>query len=526
MGFFSKKRELSNKNKKIGFISAILLVVGSCVGAGIFFKAKYILNNLQQDLVLSIFAWIIAAIAVIAMALALVEICSTSTNSDKGLMEWNKIFNKKWIYFASKNFMTFLYMPITYFFMPVYACQSLLQAINAFGISTINIPWWSILLFSLVINFWFIIVSGKSSRIGNFQNWFLSVFKFIPMIVAAVIGFILLGLNNNELPPIINSNESKLDSWTLPAISPVFGLFTSLSAVFFAYDGFYVASGIQSQMKEPKKTSLALVIGLSLVTFFYLLIAISCMVGSETGAWDGFVNSFKFPAWKYIYGTLCLFLSFGVIGIMNSYAIWTPRFLESLILDDELFSFCQRFKSKINLNKPYVGIKISLFTSIPIVILFTVIGSLGYIDVGGFHDVVNIGVAKLYSFADLSSSWTAVLAFGFISLSILGCLINRKTKKIKTVKSRIFIPAAIISFSLISISLLLEFISPFVNLFSIIALIQKGHLINNDSFISSILVIVVLFLYLTCMLLPIIWDYKLLRYTNNRKWQMNNKFII
>lgn len=45
-----------NKNKKIGFFSAILLVIGSCIGAGIFFKSGTILNNVHQSLALAISA--------------------------------------------------------------------------------------------------------------------------------------------------------------------------------------------------------------------------------------------------------------------------------------------------------------------------------------------------------------------------------------------------------------------------------------------------------------------------------------
>ena len=511
--FFKKKPDVvitNDKKKKIGFFSSILLVIGSCIGAGIFFKARYILNNVHQDFILSIFAWIIAAIAVVAMALALVEVASTSLSSDKGIMQWNKVFNRKWIYYASKNFMSFLYMPITYFFMPVYACQSLIDALDSFGlgIDISQIPWWSILIVSIVTNIWFIVVSGWSSKYGNIQSWIINMVKFIPMIVAAIIGFVVLALNK-ELPsgivlpgdPEINQNDPHM----IQSISPGIGLFCSLSSIFFAYDGFYVAAGIQSQMKEPKKTPVALVIGLSLVTFFYLLIAVSSMVGSSNGAWDGFKNIFNSQVWKIFYGILSIFIAFGVFGIVNSYAMWTPRFIESLILDDEFFEFFSKYKNRVNLSKPKIGIIISLILCIPIVIIFTLIGSLTYLNVGGF-DTVNHQVAALYSFADLSSSWTAVLVFGFICFSLFGCLVNRKTKKINTKKSKLFIPSALISLLLIFVPLVFEIISPFYSLIYVVT----NYDIHQEfsTFLSTVFLIIVLFIYVVGMLLPIIFDFK------------------
>lgn len=508
-----------NKNKKIGFFSAILLVIGSCIGAGIFFKSGTILNNVHQSLALAISAWVIAAIAVIAMALSLIEICSSSVNTDKGLMQWNKNFNNKVIYFASKNFMTFLYMPITYFFMPVFAMQSILDAFTSFGLNISNVPWWFIFIFAIIIDCWFIIFSGINSRLGNIQNWLISAFKFVPLVVAAIVGFIIFGLNNNVTPPIVDSGITTHDPWMLIGISPAFGLFTSLSAVFFAYDGFYVACGVQSQMKEPKKTSLALVFGLVFVTLIYLLIAISCMLGSTDGNWSGFRQFFASKGLSWLYGTFSLLITFGTFGILNSYAMWTPRFIENLIKDNELFKFSNKYINKLNSNKPKVGICISLITTLPIILLFFLIGSLGYIDTGNYATTVSIEVARLYSFANLTSSWTAIIAFAFIALAIIGGLINRKTKRTKVQKSKFFIPSSIIVLSIIGLSLFFEFLIPFFNFFSMINQIVIGNKITTDKIIGSSLLIMVLFLNLFFIFIPVIFDISL--QNKNKKINFN-----
>ncbi len=497
-----------NTKKKIGFLSAIVLVITSCIGAGIFFKSGTILNNVHQNLGLAISAWIIAAIGVIAMALALMEMCGAcSASGDKGFMEWNRTFNRRWIYYGCKNFMTFVFMPTTFFFMPLYGLQSILDGISSFGVDVSGVPWWSLVIIAFLIDTWFMFVSGFSSRAANIQSWVVTSLKFIPLIVAMVIGFVIFGLNNSQLPPSINTDVTKHPEWTLFGISPAFGLFTSLSAVFFAYDGFYVACGINTQMKNPKQVPLALVIGLSLVTVIYLLIAVSCIVGSGSGNWFGFKHFFESKGLSTFYGVVSILISIGVFGIVNCDSVWAPRFIEDLIRDDELFNWTKRFKNRLNPDQPKVGVLINYCIFVPICILFALIGSLGYIP--GNYDNVNNEVRKLYAFCDLSSTWNAIIVFTFIVLAIYGALKNRFTKKIEIPKkSKIFMPCAIISIVIIALALFTEFFAPLYNLFAMIVELNKGTVIDREYKIGTIMLVIVLLIYVMLMFIPLPWDYR------------------
>jgi amino acid transporter len=44
----------STSTKKLGFISCVVAVIGSCIGAGIFFKNQSILTNTGGNLILAI----------------------------------------------------------------------------------------------------------------------------------------------------------------------------------------------------------------------------------------------------------------------------------------------------------------------------------------------------------------------------------------------------------------------------------------------------------------------------------------
>ncbi|WPL37692.1 APC family permease [Malacoplasma iowae] len=468
--------------KQIGFLSVIIMVVSSTIGAGIFFKSSAVLSLSGGSIVLSTISWIIAAFCIVAIALALIEITS-ARKDDLSIIGWCKSFNGRTIYKACKNFMFYVYVPLTYFFMPLYVINSVQDAVSGFGgylnFGTPN-DWAIWMVISIAISLWFIILSGFSARAGKIQSWIIMSVKFLPLAVAALIGFIIVGLDNN----VVNTNvQIKPDAGTNSSfygLSPYLGMFAAISSIFFAFDGFYTAAGVQSEMKEPKKTPTALVIGLSLVTMVYLLISISMSIGTEGGTFSQLKDWFAKHNVSWIYGLINLFIGFGVLGIINGYAMWTPLFTEDLIKMNEL-PFSSKYVKYIGKNKfPLVGIVYSIIISIPVIIIFCTIGGLGYLP-NGYASFVDgkwvssydgpgyISTAKLITFADLMSNWTTVGVFGFIAVSILGGIINRRRKdndpkKVKTLENRLFPIFSWIAVIMVFISLSLEVLRPIIDL--------------------------------------------------------------
>lgn len=517
-------------SKKISFFSAMLIVMGSSIGAGIFFKAKGVLESSQGSLVFAILAWLIAAFAVIAMALALMEIAS-ARNDNLSLIGWCKVFNSRTIYKASKNFMFYIYLPLTYFFMPFYVIMSLQDAIGAFGNGTnsFNIAggkadWVIWFIISLAISFYFIFVSGMSSRAGNIMNKGILAVKFIPLVATIVLGFVIVANQGAHVSanPVAPGGDisSKYNPTEFGIMSPAIGLFMAIGAIFFAYDGFYVTAGIQSEMKEPKKTPLAIVLGLGAVTIIYLAIAISMSLTGNGGLF-GFQDFLKNNKVLWIFGVLNLTIAIGVLGIINGFAMWAPRFVEDLIKENEL-PFSQRFKNKLNANKPMVGIWYSIIITIPIVVAFTIIGAYAYQGQGLLdnYGIIEDGVKKsfygsvemsgIYAFCDLTGTWTAVFAFMFIMLPIFGGIKNRKQHFVKTEQQKSFVPLAWVSVIIIGIVLIFLFLDAFVNVFMLINCAQpgwndqfyNGPIGGNEGVISRVMKLAALCIFVALMLLP------------------------
>lgn len=507
-------------SKKIGFFSAMLVVVGSSIGAGIFFKAGSVLDASQGSIVFAMFCWLLAGFAVIAMALALIEIAS-ARNDNLSIIGWCQTFNSRFTYKACKNFMVYIYLPLTYFFMPLYTIMSIQDGISAIvpnykGFGT-NADWAIMMVLVIVISSYFIIVNGISSKIGNIQNWIITSVKFLPLVFAVLVGFIIVGLQGKIAGDYDAGfkSESSFESFT--KITPGFGVFIAVGSIFFAYDGFYVTAGMQSEMKEPKKTPIAILLGLIVVTVIYLLIALSMSLGSTNGSIAGFQKFFIDNKLEWLYAAIQIMVGIGVLGIINGFALWGTRFTEDLIKANEL-PYSVKLVSKLKDNKATVGAIYSLVTFIPIAIVFCSIGGLAYINSSYKPEGYGYGsgVGELYSFADLMGTWTSVIAFTFILIVIIGAIKNRKTNKIKVTKNKLFLPTAIAATILMALPIFMTFVGPIADCF-ILFKVVNDKVVNDpnefivDYLVPRIMMVIVLIIILVLMLIPTILETHLLK---------------
>ena len=461
------------KNKKIGFFSAILLVIGSTIGAGVFLKNGEVLSNVGGSYVLTIIAWIFSIIGVICMGLSLVEVSSANTSGNLGVVGWVKTFCNKFLYKASKNFMAFLYLPLNFFLMPYYA---VMMFQDAFGWQT---AWWVVALIAFACTMWFMIVSGISSRAGNIQNWIITSVKFIPLAFAAIAGFVVAGITGNPmggttvLPDIEQTHKTFV---LLSGATGILGVIGSIPAIAFSFDGFYTAAGMQSEMKEPEKTPKALVFGLLIVAVIDILVAISLLIGTSTSNMGKVSGLAIIPHW--LIAVIEILIAVGVLGIINSFAIYNPRYFEDLIKIGDL-PCPAKYKNKLNPSRPYVGLVYSGIITVIFFVVLTLIGAYGYSDVMGYssaqltpflggesvagYDAFGNNLNQLYSFVDLMANWTSILVFLCVLFPMAGCLINRKTKKVSVKPVNGFVPTTWIALIIIGLGMAFVVVSAFAN---------------------------------------------------------------
>lgn len=497
--------------KKIGFFSAILIVLGGSIGAGIFLRSKGVLENSGGNLIWAIIVWLIAGFTVVTMALGLVEVAS-GRNDNLGMIGWAKAFNTLKIYKATKFFMTYLYLPFTYFFMPYYVILQFQDGISAFnktGQTLQNFggsklaPWFYFLI-ALALTVWMVFSAGISSRAGNIQNWVVTAVKFIPLVAVVIIGFTFAFIKTNTNGgkrgiDLIETTIKKSDLFNLKStsffgLSPFFAVFASLGGIFFAFDGFYVTAGVQSEMKNPEKTPAALTIGLSSMTAIYILIAVSMSIGAKSGGFYDYGELLAEKKQGWAFGVINFCIAIGIIGILNGFTMWASRWVEDLIKEGEISVPVKVYKYMKNSKMPLVGALFVLFLALPFMIIFTIIGAYGYKDITGYNtnsagefaNNYGLGIGKLLSFSDLMANWMAVFAFAFIAMSIVGAIQNRKKHFIAVTENKHTKWAGTIAVIMVLTTMAFLIIDPFATFFIALGQYGMGKDVKNDLLASGL----------------------------------------
>lgn len=551
IGVKKEYRVTESKPKRIGFFAAILVVIGSCVGTGIFFKSATIMSNVNYSILLSLGCWLIAGFAVIAMGIALIDIAAQGKQDSLGIVSWSHTFNNLFFYKINKNFYAFIFIPIKFFVIPVYICQSFQSGLSyigatldptthelvlsSFGRQVMNMPWWSIFIIVLILNTFFIVVSGLSVNVGNKINMAIMYVKFIPIAFAFLIGFIVLGINHGNLNPnwLVLGSDAKTtwlyDPSNMDAkygvdepkpfnmLSPVIGVIMSLSAIFYAYDGFYVAAGIQGELKQPKKISLVILFGLVTVTVLYLAISLSITLGAYHGDWTNIGLFFVYKKCAWVYALMALLISVGILTEINAYAMWFSLFFQTLISNREV-PFSKSFKRWNNLRRPVSGMIYLLSVVTIITTILTVVGSLAYQDNSGvasqFANYRNaaINTAYLYLFSDLISNWQTVITFVLLTITILGWFRKKTLDKSskKTAWDVVKMISAIVSCTITFIAMFFQIAEPIANLIINVHW-NNTHVNNHQSIISQICLIAILVAIIVIIFLPAVIE------TRNKK---------
>lgn len=311
-------------NKRYGLITAITMVVGIVIGSGVFFKAEKILNCTGGDLKIGILAWVIGGLIMVVCAYTF-SIMATKYEKVNGVVDYAEaMLGERYGYYLGW-FMTVIYFP---------AMTSVLAWVSSRYLCVLL--GWDITSGScMVIAGFFLVASFALNTLspvlaGKFQVS-TTVIKMIPLLLMAVIGTIK-GLSSGLL--IQNFTEVAIPASELGGKG--YMLFTAVCATSFAYEGWVIATSINSEIKDAKKNlPRALVIGTLIVMATYILYYVGLagavenavmMEGGESGARIAFASVFSNVA-----GTLLfVFIVISCLGTLNGLMVATVRGLYSI----------------------------------------------------------------------------------------------------------------------------------------------------------------------------------------------------
>ena len=307
--------------KKYGLFTAISMVVGIVIGSGVFFKAEKVLIETNGNIPLGIIAWGLVGLIMIICSFAFATM-ATRHEKINGVVDYADVYvNRKYGYFMGW-FMAVIYQPtltsVLAWVSARYTCVLLNWDITG-GSCMVIAGFYLIAIFAL--NALSPVLSGR------FQVT-TTIIKLIPLILMAVAGTIV-GLKNGMT--MENFNRTAVET-----VNTGGGLFAAVVAVAFAYEGWIIATSINSEIRDSKKNlPLALMIGAFIVVIVYILYyiglagavpAAELMANGQAGAKLAFQNIFGQVAGTLIF----VFIIISCLGTLNGLMVGCTRALYSL----------------------------------------------------------------------------------------------------------------------------------------------------------------------------------------------------
>ena len=284
-------------NKKYGLFTAICMVVGIVIGSGIFFKAKDVLQYSGYNALYSILAWVISGFIMVIIATTF-AVMATKYEKVGGAVDYAEAMcGKKYAYYVGW-FMSMIYYPAMTAVLAWVSARYTLVAVGYIEAplgfvdgttSTLNSPECITLALLYLILAYFVNTMAPKLA-GKFQIS-STIVKLVPIAFIAVVGTII-GLVNGTL----------LENFEYFANNPVeagenTGLFPAICSTIFAYEGWIVATSINSEIKDSKKNlPIALCVGTLIIVAAYTLynLGILGLIGIDTVIGQGTVAAFKF----------------------------------------------------------------------------------------------------------------------------------------------------------------------------------------------------------------------------------------
>lgn len=341
-------------DKRYGLPTAIAMVVGTVIGSGVFFKAESVLKATGGNIPLGILAWGLVGLIMIICSYTF-ALLAAKYEKVNGIVEYADVtVGSNYGYYIGW-FTTTIYFPCI---ASVLAWVSARYTAALLGWDIVGGSAMTIAFLYLVVSY---VVNAISPVIAGKFQVATTVIKLIPLVLMAIIGT-GVGLKTGV---VVENFTNVVD----PTVSASGGLFASLVSVAFAYEGWIIATSINSEIKNSKRNlPIALVVGSIIVVLVYIAYYIGLsgalpteilMEGGETGIILAFQNIFGASGGTILF----VFVIISCLGTLNGVMLGCTRGMYSLATR-ERGPFPELFKQVDNVtNMPTNSAIFSLLVS-------------------------------------------------------------------------------------------------------------------------------------------------------------------
>ena len=319
--------------RKYGLFTAICMVVGIVIGSGAFFKAQMILIKTGGDMPLGILAWVIGG-AIMLVCLLTFSFMGQKYEKVNGLVDYAEAaMGPRYGYFIGWFSATIYFPGMTSALAWVSARYTLEFVVSAFPDFPLVIPasaggciigpeCLALTLVYLCSVYAMNVLSPGMA--GKFQTS-TTVIKLIPLALMAM-GGLLVGLFTGTLQEnfVVTAQVAEVSDRPL---------FAAVCSTAFAYEGWIIATSINTEIKDSKKNlPRALIIGGIIIVVVYISYYIGVAGGAtnqqliDQGATIAFTNIFG----GFLGNVLNLFIVISCLGTTNGLMMGCTRGIYSL----------------------------------------------------------------------------------------------------------------------------------------------------------------------------------------------------
>lgn len=329
---YDEKEDMMKKNKheKYSLLTAITMIVGTCIGSGIFFKSDNILIATNGSIMLGVILFVLAAIAIIFGSLSVGELAA-KTNEPGGLVTYAQEFVNAKTACGFGWFLTFIYYPtiavVVSWVIGVYV--DILFHLQA----TLELQMIIGFIF-LSICFVYNILLPKLGAIFQDVSTFI---KMLPLLLLGILGILfgdpLAGLGDIGPTTLLSS------SWIM-----------ALGPIAYSYDGWIVATSIAHEVKDakkamPKALTIAPLIVLAIYTLYFVGITSYLGVDQVMALGDAHVSVAASALLGNTFAKMIVvFVIISVMGTVNGLVTGYMRMPYSLALRKGMFPWEAQLK--------------------------------------------------------------------------------------------------------------------------------------------------------------------------------------
>jgi len=262
---------------KLGLYTAVLIVISSMIGSGVFKKAAPMAVDLQSGGLL-LLCWVIAGIITLIGSVTNAEVAGIIAEPGGQYVYFKQMYGKAFAFIygwscfsviqsASIASIAYVFAESVNAMVPLPHLSDSLESISIFGIFY-PLQSFGVKALTIVTIIFLTTANYLGVVFGGFISNFFTTLKVIGILIIIFLGLTMSGGSASNIAPLGQSSSAEYGS----SLGLFGAMFAAMLGAFWAYDGWNNIGYLGGEVKNPKRNiPLALFIGVGLVMIIYLL---------------------------------------------------------------------------------------------------------------------------------------------------------------------------------------------------------------------------------------------------------------